>query len=470
MIVLAAQLVGVPLAGASSAAKPPAPTIDSAPPNPSYSASATFAFSDSALAVTFRCRLDGSSFSLCLSPKTYSGLADGKHAFSVKAVDALLNESDPTSYTWTVDTKSPLVTLDDKPPALTNQTTASFSFSSNKSGSTFQCSLDGAKLSGCTSPRAYTGLGDGSHTFAVRATAAGKTGPKTQYTWVVDTVTPDTAITSAPPASSTSGSAGFTFSSTEDGSTFVCRLDEGGIAPCTSPKAYAGLGDGNHTFRVQAVDAAGNADLSPVAYSWLISGVGPSRADTAPPGNVRSLTRSVGYRVLRLAWNQPPDADFDHVQVYVATSPKSPPRTLVYTGAGRRYVNKRFKNGLYYRYAVLSYDHAGNASPGKRVVVPPSVLLRSPRNGALVRTPPRLKWAAVPGARYYNVQLYHGRPKVLSAWPHIATLGVKRRWVYGGRRFNLRRGNYVWYVWPGFGPRSKAHYGQLLGQGTFRVR
>src|SRR6266542_551251 len=143
MIVLAAQLVGVPLAGASSAAKPPAPTIDSAPPNPSYSASATFAFSDSALAVTFRCRLDGSSFSLCLSPKTYSGLADGKHAFSVKAVDALLNESDPTSYTWTVDTKSPLVTLDDKPPALTNQTTASFSFSSHKSGSTVHCSPAG---------------------------------------------------------------------------------------------------------------------------------------------------------------------------------------------------------------------------------------------------------------------------------------------------------------------------------------
>ena len=89
--------------------------------------------------------------------------------------------------------------------------------------------------------------------------------------------------------------------------------------------------------------------------------------------------------------------------------------------------------------------------------------------GALVRTPPRLKWGAVPEARYYNVQLYRWRPKVLSAWPHLATLGVKRRWVYDGRRFNLRRGYYVWYVWPGFGPRSKRRYGQLLGQGTFRV-
>ena len=51
---------------------------------------------------------------------------------------------------------------------------------------------------------------------------------------------------------------------------------------------------------------------------------------------------------------------------------------------GRSYTNKGFKNGTYYRYAIISYDKAGNASRGIPVVVQPSVLLRSPRNGGRV--------------------------------------------------------------------------------------
>jgi hypothetical protein len=47
---------------------------------------------------------------------------------------------------------------------------------------------------------------------------------------------------------------------------------------------------------------------------------------------------------------------------------------------------------------------------------------------------------------------------------------LARRWTYGGHRFSLRRGLYVWYVWPAFGPKAHSRYGQLLGQGTFRVR
>ncbi len=42
--------------------------------------------------------------------------------------------------------------------------------------------------------------------------------------------------------------------------------------------------------------------------------------------------------------------------------------------------------------------------------------------------------------------------------------------LYQARRYGLKSGLYHWYVWPGFGSRSQAHYGQLLGQGTFAVR
>jgi hypothetical protein len=449
---------------------PPSPLITEEPQSPSGSSSASFSFTDADPTVTFQCQLDGGGFSDCSSGSAnYSDLLDGPHTFGVKAVDPIGHESALTTYSWAIDTLHPVVTLNDKPPLVTNQTIASFSFSSTRPGSAYQCELDGGGFGICTSPQVYSSLPDGSHTFSVQATSLGNTGPLTEYKWTVDTVAPQTTIASTPPATSSSASATFTFTSSEPGSTFACSLDTAGFTPCTSPQTYSGLGDGAHSFRVEAVDQAGNADTTPATYSWQTTGVGPETIDHTPPGNVRRLQRNVGYSVLKLTWTKPPDADFDHVDVFVSTSPKSPPRTLVYKGNGTRYTNKRFKNGLYYRYSIVSYDHAANASRGVAAVVPPSILLRSPRDGGLVRSPPLFTWGAVAKATFYNVQLYYGPEKVLSAWPNREKLALARRWTYAGRRFLLRKGAYRWYVWPAFGPRSKSHYGQLLGQGTFRV-
>ncbi len=448
---------------------PPVPTID---PHANVVGNSTTSFTFSSTgAASFECHVDAASFSPCSSGDSVGPFLDGDHTFFVRALDGLGNASEPASSAWTIDTVNPVVTLTDKPPTLTNQTTASFSFSSNKPGSTFECKLDGAGFTPCTnaSPLLYTGLGDGSHTFAVQATAV-STGPPTAYTWAVDTIAPDTTISSMPPASSSSASANFAFTSSELDSTFVCSLDARGITPCDSPTTYSGLGDGVHTFRVEAVDAAGNADATPAAYSWQIAGVGPAITDTTPPGNVKRLKRNVTYRTLKLSWSRPSDSDFDHVEVFVSTSAKSLPRTPVYKGRASGYTNKRFRNGLYYRYAVVSYDHAGNASRGTAAVVPPSILLRSPGDGRRVHAPPLLVWARVSKATFYNVQLYFGAQKVLSAWPNSAKLKLPRSWRYEGRRFRLRNGSYRWYVWPGFGPRSKARYGQLLGQSGFKVR
>jgi hypothetical protein len=450
---------------------PPAPTITSEPPNVTASTTATFAFTDGESSATFRCRLDGGSFSICTSPKTYTDLGEGTHTFSVKAIDEAGNQSTVTSYTWMIDLTNPVVTIDpaSEPRDPTNQTSANFVFTSNKEGSTFQCRLDGGAFSSCSSPKAYSSLADGRHSFGVKATdLLGNEGLETIYSWTIDTVPPVTTITSGPAAQAGTSSATFAFTSNEAPPTFACSLDGGSLASCASPKSYTGLADGPHVFQVRATDRAGNTDPTPATYSWRVLTQTPP--DTTPPGTVQELTRSVGYRLLRLTWSLPTDADFDHVEVSRSRSAKGAAQAVVYEGNGAGYSDKGFQNGTYYRYEIKAFDQSGNASLGVRVVVPPSALLRSPRDGAVVKAPPLLRWAGVPRATYYNVQVYRGSRKLLSRWPAKARLKLQRSWVYQGHRNRLKKGVYRWWVWPAFGPRSKSNYGRLLGTGKFVVR
>src|SRR5207247_9523146 len=75
----------------------------------------------------------------------------------------------PATRSWTVDTTPPDTTISAGPSGATTSTSASFSFSSPDAGATFECRLDGATWSACTSPQAYSALAVASHTFDVRA-------------------------------------------------------------------------------------------------------------------------------------------------------------------------------------------------------------------------------------------------------------------------------------------------------------
>src|SRR3954454_2269264 len=86
-----------------------------------------------------------------------------------------------------------------------------------------------------------------------------------------DTTAPDTSISSSPASSTSSTSASFSFSSTESGSSFECRLDGGAWSSCSSPKTYSSLAVGNHSFDVRATDPAGNTDTTPSSRSWTIT-------------------------------------------------------------------------------------------------------------------------------------------------------------------------------------------------------
>jgi hypothetical protein len=179
---------------------------------------------------------------------------------------------------------APDTQLTGTPLASTQSTSATFTFTGTDdvtpAGSlTFQCQLDVADTAAwtaCTSPRSATGLAAGSHIFRVRAVdGAGNVDPQPAvYTWTIDLAAPETVISSGPGTTTTSTSASFAFSSSEAGSTFECSLDTGAYAACTSPRAYSGLSVAAHTFRVRAIDAAGNMDGSPATYTWTIQSGG----------------------------------------------------------------------------------------------------------------------------------------------------------------------------------------------------
>jgi hypothetical protein len=83
----------------------PQTTMDSGPSsaNTTYNGDPSFSFSSSESNGTFECKLDSGSWISCTSPKSYSGLADGEHAFSVRAIDQAGNaDPSPETRQWRV--------------------------------------------------------------------------------------------------------------------------------------------------------------------------------------------------------------------------------------------------------------------------------------------------------------------------------------------------------------------------------
>ena len=85
-----------------------------------------------------------------------------------------------------------------------------------------------------------------------------------------DTTPPETTITKRPSRKSTDRTPTFKFKSSEAGSTFKCSLDGGRSRSCGSPYTTHKLAYGKHTFKVKAIDRAGNTDPSPESSSFKV--------------------------------------------------------------------------------------------------------------------------------------------------------------------------------------------------------
>ncbi|HKI65819.1 MAG TPA: hypothetical protein VJ989_00965, partial [Solirubrobacterales bacterium] len=219
-------------------------------------------------------------------------LADGEYTFRVRATDAASNQAVATR-DFEVDTSSPstphLSATDPASPANDNNPKVIGTAPVATTVKLYGGGCNGSPLATATAAELEAGIevtvpDDSTTTFrATASTAAGNTsGCSEPIVYVEDSSAPGTTIDTHPAALSNSADAGFAFSGSDSGSgvaSFQCRIDSGSWASCASPKAYAGLSDGAHTFEVRALDRAGNADETPGSFTWAVdtSPAEPSR-------------------------------------------------------------------------------------------------------------------------------------------------------------------------------------------------
>jgi hypothetical protein len=272
----------------------------------------------------FQCSLDNSDFADCTSPLTFPNLlSNGPHTFEVRALDnSGNNDNSPEIFTWSVDATPPDTTInsanDGNNKTVSNggngtSRSMTFTFTGSDEGvgvDHFECSLDGASFTTCTSPIKFSNLADGSHTLELRAEdKAGNEGPTpTAFIWTINTTPPNTTINSVTNgnkntvtnnSNSKSNIVTIAFAATEAVANldhFECSIDNSGFANCTSPFRIPNLlSDGPHTIKVRAVDNSGHEDSSPALYAWTVDTSAPTTNITsATDGNKNPISADAG--------------------------------------------------------------------------------------------------------------------------------------------------------------------------------
>jgi hypothetical protein len=222
-----------------------------------------------------------------------------------------------------------------------------------------------------------------------------------------------------------------------------------GVVACSSA-AYAGSDSPSAAVAGSCHDYAGNVGAGIFSFKY----------DATAP-TVFKVWATAGNRIAQISWRAAPDSRL--VEVTRAPGRKGEPETMVYRGSAGTFRDTELTVGRRYHYRVKAFDDAGN-SASRSVALTAAGALFSPVPGEKVSSPPRLRWSAVKGARFYNLQLIRGGGKVLSVWPTQPSFQLRRTWIYKGRSYRLRPGVYRWYVWPRL---ASGRYGRLIGSSRF---
>jgi hypothetical protein len=227
-----------------------------------------------------------------------------------------------------------------------------------------------------------------------------------------------------------------------------------GIASCTT-STYAGPDAPAAAAAGTCRDVAGNVS-APLAFGLDYDATAPGLSD---------LAATVAGRSAAVRWT--PAADAQQVTVVRRPGDGGAAEKTVLDGPASTHevADGPLTAGTTYTWTATLRDAAGNATAASTTATagPP------PRASATAAGEPILRWRARPGAKYYNIQLFRGTRKILSAWPAATRYVLRTSWRFGGRTQRLSPGRYRWYVWPGYGPRTRHRYGRLLAHGRLTV-
>jgi hypothetical protein len=162
------------------------------------------------------------------------------------------------------------------PAAFVASRTATLSFTDSRTDATFTCRLDAAPARACTSPVTYRNLGEGSHTFRVRAKSPTlRQSNEASLTWTVDVTRPAQPTVTSPSSPTSSATVTVRFNSTStDVDHYLCSLDGGTATTCSSPQSVTAAAEGLHTYAVTAVDRAGNTSTAGTGF-WYRDSLTP---------------------------------------------------------------------------------------------------------------------------------------------------------------------------------------------------
>ena len=169
------------------------------------------------------------------------------------------------------DTIFPVVVIDPV-AALTNANPVITFTATDATSLILECSIDGITFVPCTSTSTFSPtLSDGTYVISVRATdSAGNITTETSNSFVADGTAPSINVVVEPSSSinsSTISSSQIVFDVT-NALTVECAFDGVSLSACpSSPVSLSAFIEGNHTFKVYALDDVGNISESIVSFS-----------------------------------------------------------------------------------------------------------------------------------------------------------------------------------------------------------
>ena len=209
------------------------------------------------------------------------------------------------------DTTPPDTLIGSAPSGLTNNANPTLAFEATEINSSFECKLDSGSWESCASPKAYSSLADGAHTFEVRAkdSSGNLDSSPAKASWEVDATAPQTTIISTQSTYTAHEKPPVNFISSDSGSTFKCGLDEGEVPTksCASPDMLPGhLEPGWHTFLVAATDKAGNVDSTPAKWTFNTE-IYPQAPSTSKLVYPEVGKKTASYFTLKAEWGEAPE-------------------------------------------------------------------------------------------------------------------------------------------------------------------